>query len=59
MNSSVHAHNKAKDYLIFERGPTQGLGEHSLSDEKVYLINFTKINTNLACIIMEQRLLVC
>ena len=26
------------------RGPTQGLGEHSLSAEKMYSINFTKVN---------------
>ena len=27
--------------LILEIGPTQGLGEHSLTAEKMYFINFT------------------
>ena len=26
------------------KSPTQGLGEHSLSAEKIYKINFTKVN---------------
>ena len=34
-----------KDILILGKGPTQGLGEHSLSGEKMYSINFTKVNT--------------
>ena len=37
--------NKGKDILILGEGPTQGLGEHSLSAEKMYSINFTKVNT--------------
>ena len=45
MSSSVHVDNKGKDVLILGKGPTQGLGEHSLSAEKMYSINFTKINT--------------
>ena len=37
MNSSVH--NKGKDILILGQGPTQGLGEHSLTAEKcIHLI---------------------
>ena len=31
MNSSLHIDNKGKDILILGKGPTQGLGEHSLS----------------------------
>ena len=34
-----------KDILILRKGPTQGLGEHSLTGEKMYLINFTKVDT--------------
>ena len=34
MNSSVHVDNKGKDILILGKGPTQGLGEHSLTAEK-------------------------
>ena len=45
MSSSTNLNNKGKDILILGLGPTQRLGEHSLSAEKVYSINFTKINT--------------
>ena len=31
MNSSIHIDNKGKDILILGFGPTQGLGEHSLT----------------------------
>ena len=41
MNSSIHIDNKGKDILILGFGPTQGLGEHSLTAEKMYSINFT------------------
>ena len=41
MNSSIHIDNKGKDILILGIGPTQGLGENSLTAEKMYSINFT------------------
>ena len=41
MNSSIRIDNKGKDILILGKGPTQGLGEHSLTAEKMYSINFT------------------
>ena len=41
MSSSVHVDNKGKDILIVGNGPTQGLGEHSLTAEKMYSVNFT------------------
>ena len=41
MNSSIHVDNKGKDILILGKSPTQGLGEHSLTAEKMYSINFT------------------
>ena len=41
MSSSVHVDNKEKDILILGKGPTQGLGEHSLTSEKMYSVNFT------------------
>ena len=44
MNSSIHVDNKKKDILILGKGPMQGLGEHSLTAEKVYSINFTVSN---------------
>ena len=45
MNSSTHVDNKGKDVLILGIGPMQGLGEHSLTAEKMYSINFSKNNT--------------
>ena len=41
MSSSTHVDNKKKDNLILGKGPTQGLGVHSLTAEKNYSINFT------------------
>ena len=41
MSYSVYVDNKGKDILILGKGPTQGLGEHSLTAEKMYSINFT------------------
>ena len=34
MNSSIHINNNGKDILVLGKGPTQGLGEHSLTAEK-------------------------
>ena len=47
MNSSTTIDNKKKDIFILGFGPTQGFGEHSLTAGKMYLINFTKVNTKL------------
>ena len=41
MNSSIHIDNKWKYLLILGKGPTQGLGENSLTAEKMYPISFT------------------
>ena len=41
MGYSVYVDNKGKDILIFGKGPTQGLGEHSLTAAKMYSISFT------------------
>ena len=56
MNSSIHIDNKGKYILILGKGPTQGLGEHSLTAEKMYSINFrvTKKKFCLSYIIMVQ-----
>ena len=40
ISSSVHADNKKKDILIIGKGPTLGLGTHTLTAEKMYSINF-------------------
>ena len=41
MSSFVHVDNKGKDILILGKGPTPGLGEHSLTAEKMYSVNLT------------------
>ena len=41
MSSSVHIDNKKKDILVPGKGPTQGLGEHSLTAEKMCSVNPT------------------
>ena len=41
---SVHVDSKGKDILILGRGPKQELVEHSLTSEKMYLVNFTDHN---------------
>ena len=41
MSWSVHIDNKGKGVLILGKGPKQGLGEHSLTVEKMYSVNFT------------------
>ena len=41
MNSSIHVDNRGKYILILGKAPTQGLGKHSLTTEKMYSINFT------------------
>ena len=40
MSSSIHIDNKRKDILVLGRRPTQGLGENSLTAEKMCSINF-------------------
>ena len=47
MSSSPRIDNKVKDILILGIGPTQGLGENSLTAEKMYSINFTATKKNL------------
>ena len=39
MSSSVRVDNKGRDILILGKGPTKGLGEHSLTAEKMYSVN--------------------
>ena len=40
MSFSAHIDNKNKDILVFRKGPTQQF-EHTLTAEKMHLINFT------------------
>ena len=54
MNSSIHVDNKGKGILILGKGPTQGLGQHSLTAEKMYSINFSKDNVKF-CLSMHYN----
>ena len=56
MSSSPHIDNKGKDILVLRKGPTRGLGENSLTAEKIYSINFTVPQKKfcLSCIILDQ-----
>ena len=56
MNSSIHVDNKKKDILILGKGPTQRLGEHSLTAENMYSINFTKNNTKFC---LMEEIVIC
>ena len=47
MSSSVHVDNKGKDILILGNGPTQGLGEHSLTAEKCIQLVLLIMETNI------------
>ena len=60
MSSSVHVDNKKKDILILGKGPTQGL-EHTLTAEKMYLINFIVTKNMLLKLALQRRkqLFVC
>ena len=50
LSSSSKIDNKEKDILILGKAPTQRLSEHSLSAEKMYSINFTKVNNTKLCL---------
>ena len=54
MSSCVHVDNKGKDILILGKGPTQGLGEHLLTAEKMYSANFTD-NGEKLCLILHYN----
>ena len=51
MNSSVHVDNKAEDIFILRKCPAQGLGEHSLTAEKMCSVNFRN-----SYLLMTQKL---
>ena len=53
MSSSAHIDNKKKDILILGKGPTER-SEHTLTAEKMYLINFTE-----PALQWSKQLLVC
>ena len=44
MNSSLHVDNKNKDIVILGEGPTQGLGDTTLTSEAKDSINFKQAN---------------
>ena len=53
MSFSAHTDNKKKDILVLGIGPTQGL-EHTLTAEKMYLINFT-VTKNKLCLSLHYN----
>ena len=53
MSFSAHIDNKKKDILVLGIGPTQGL-EHTLTAEKMYLINFTMTKKKF-CLSLHYR----
>ena len=54
MGSYVHVDKKGKDIFILGKGPTQGLGEHSLTAEKKYSVNFID-NREKYCMILNYN----
>ena len=54
MSSSTKIDNRKKDILILGKDPTQGL-EHTLSAEKIYLINFTVTGKKLRLSLYYNR----
>ena len=60
MSSSVHVDNKGKEILILGKGPTQRLGENSLTAEKKCIQSILLIiekNIVWACIIIKQTVI--
>ena len=55
MSSSVHVYNKKKDILIIGKGSTLALGEHSLTIERMYSINFTVTRKKLSLSLHYNR----
>ena len=53
MSSSTKIDNMKKDILLLGKGPTQGL-EHTLSVEKMYLINFIE-NNKIFCLSLNYN----
>ena len=53
MSSFANIDNKKKDILILGKQPTQGL-EHTLTAEKIYLINFT-VARNKFCLSLHYN----
>ena len=58
MNSCIYIDDKRKDILILGRGPTQGLGEHSLTAEKMHSINFT-LTKKKFCLTLHYNGAIC
>ena len=53
MSSSSLIDNKEKDIFILGKSPTQVL-EHTLTEEKMYSINFTK-NKKIICLSLQYN----
>ena len=55
MSSSIHIDNKGKEILILGFGPTQRLGEHSLTAEKMYSINNFTVTKKKFCLSLHHN----
>ena len=55
MSSSVHVDNKNINMLVFDKGPTQGLDDTTLTQEAKHPNKFTQSRKNLylICNVME------
>ena len=53
MSSSTKIDNRKMNLLILRKGPTQRL-EHTLSAEKMYLINFTERTKKIICLMAPK-----
>ena len=53
MSSSSKIDNRKKDISILDKDPTEGL-EHTLSIEKIYLLNFTE-NSKKICLSLHYN----
>ena len=54
MSSSVHINNKKKDILILGKVPTQGLDHTTLTAERRYSTNFSKLKRKF-CLSMHYN----
>ena len=54
VSSSVHIDNKGKDILILGKGPTQGLGDTTLTAKAQYSSNFLRSNRKF-CLSMHYN----
>ena len=55
----MHTDNKNKDILILGKGPTQGLGDTTLTAEAKYSVNFTKVGNRSNSFLFGNATKIC